>query len=440
MAALEQAQENIQLAQQLINQMSGQASTAAANLNSISGPSHILTQNVNVPQPVTDAIKAKEPNTNIAVRDYANAASAEAKGTQYLAKIDAQIAGVFDDIDEAKDALNDDLEGINDQIAAIIAVDLDDLAVDPGPVRSYINTMLSTVPPMITALVNAANPILVSQGVQDQIWNQARDRENRELQRVRDGLVNDFGARGFGVPAGPLFKQTEMAERITVEKNTSINRDVAIKAIDVEIGNARLKAELAVRANEAAVNASTILYQAAIKGEIDISQYIFEAARAILSAREAAVRALSAALDAKSKIYTLTPEMRVKAFSAYADLARACGQLTALRVDAVQANAAIGRSVADLEAGNADRVLRATLETIANKVRNTERKLKVDTDNIDRKLRVNIANYEGDGKTHDRRASGKIKAVETFKDIAASAFSALNTLTSISVTEESESE
>ena len=71
--------------------------------------------------------------------------------------------------------------------------------------------------------------------VEEAIWNRARDRDARESSRILDEASTAFASRGFSYPPGALnavILEVGHAER---EKNVSTDREVAMKAIDVQI-------------------------------------------------------------------------------------------------------------------------------------------------------------------------------------------------------------
>lgn len=71
--------------------------------------------------------------------------------------------------------------------------------------------------------------------VEEAIWNRARDRDSRDSSRILDEASTTFASRGFSYPPGALnavILEVGHAER---EKNVSTDREVAMKAIDVQI-------------------------------------------------------------------------------------------------------------------------------------------------------------------------------------------------------------
>jgi hypothetical protein len=75
--------------------------------------------------------------------------------------------------------------------------------------------------------------------VEEAIWNRARDRELRDSSRLQDEAVTAFAARGFSYPPGALNSVLLMTGQAEREKIASINREVAIKSIDVQIETIR---------------------------------------------------------------------------------------------------------------------------------------------------------------------------------------------------------
>lgn len=421
-AALDQAQANIELAQETIQDATSQADTAASNLMTLGAATNKSYQNV-----AGADVETEDVESTIASTDYVGAGSLQPTINGYIASADSRTTQVFNDIAAAKTALDADIATINNQIAELLAEDLDSLSVDAAPARAFITQMVNGTTPLLANLVNAANPILVDQTAQDQIWNKSRDREVRENQRGREILVSEFASRGFTVPAGILFKKIENAERLVMENNITLSREVAIKAVDVAVANAQLRAQLVIQAHQAAAAAYTGLYQAAMQGEINIAQYIFESARAIVAARQAAIQALVAALDGKLKIYMMAPELRAKALDAYAQLARTAIQGLGVKVDAVRANASVGEATARIETDNKERLLRADTFNVQTLIADADRRLRTDSINLD-----------NENRDLDRKRDARVTIMQAYKDIAASAFSALNTLTSISINEESD--
>lgn len=326
---------------------------------------------------------------------------------------DADLALLKNQLNDALSALTVQIPAFNslsdeygDQLNSILTLDLDSMlaAYNPGPARAHLASMIAGVTPLIPNIIAAANPILVSQGAQDQIWNKSRDREVRENARGREILVGEFASRGFTVPAGPLYKQIENAERLVMQNNITLSRDVAIKAIDVAVDNAKVAAEFLLRANVAATSAYQQLYKAAIDGEIQIAQFVLDAAKALLLARKTVLEALDAVLGAKIKIALLPLDARVKAMDAYYGVVDTANKLL------------------------------IALKEISLKTGTTY--TSHERDNVERLFTFDRYNKEVESKQYGDRLRAREAIAAAYKDVIASAFSALNTLTNLSITAE----
>ena len=65
------------------------------------------------------------------------------------------------------------------------------------------------------------------------LWNRARDRENIGILAAYDEAKRNYSMSGFTMPSGALTKALEKATNIALEKNSSVNRDLAIKKADL---------------------------------------------------------------------------------------------------------------------------------------------------------------------------------------------------------------
>lgn len=65
------------------------------------------------------------------------------------------------------------------------------------------------------------------------LWNRARDRENIGAQMALEEVKRNYSMSNFSMPSGALTKAMEKATGLAVEKNSSVNRDLAIKKADL---------------------------------------------------------------------------------------------------------------------------------------------------------------------------------------------------------------
>jgi len=69
------------------------------------------------------------------------------------------------------------------------------------------------------------------------LWMRAVDREVRNSERAIQEANRAAAARGFSLPPGALFAQMESVRQDTMEKNSSVQRDIALKRADLYVQN-----------------------------------------------------------------------------------------------------------------------------------------------------------------------------------------------------------
>ena len=67
------------------------------------------------------------------------------------------------------------------------------------------------------------------------IWQRARDKEMREVSRLTDDSLSAFSSRGWSIPAGALASRLYTIQQEANAKLASINRDIAIKDVEVQV-------------------------------------------------------------------------------------------------------------------------------------------------------------------------------------------------------------
>lgn len=80
---------------------------------------------------------------------------------------------------------------------------------------------------------------------EDALWNRAREREMVNAQVAIDNLASLTAGRGFPLPNGAFFYAAQAAAQDALEKNSSVNRDIAIKRGDMYVENRRFIIEQA---------------------------------------------------------------------------------------------------------------------------------------------------------------------------------------------------
>lgn len=86
-----------------------------------------------------------------------------------------------------------------------------------------------------TALTNDVSNGGYGLDTQDELdlWNRARDREAINAQMAVDEAKRNYSMSAFSMPSGALTQAMERANGVAIEKNSSVNRDLAIKKADL---------------------------------------------------------------------------------------------------------------------------------------------------------------------------------------------------------------
>lgn len=84
-------------------------------------------------------------------------------------------------------------------------------------------------------------------GIEEAIWERARRREAREAYRLEQEALTQGAARGFMIPPGAVTYRMLQVQQDSVDRQSSANRDEAIKHIDIIIENVRFAVEEGVK-------------------------------------------------------------------------------------------------------------------------------------------------------------------------------------------------
>ena len=98
--------------------------------------------------------------------------------------------------------------------------------------------------------------------IENQIWDRARDRENEQTFEAAEQAIDEWAGRGFSLPPGALTGRVAEIQRKASDKLATINRDIAIKNIEIEIQNIRFAIEQANNLRISAINAAVAYIRA----------------------------------------------------------------------------------------------------------------------------------------------------------------------------------
>lgn len=135
--------------------------------------------------------------------------------------------------------------------------------------------------------------------VEEAIWNRGRDREYQTYAAALDQIAGDFAARGFALPPGAAAQLADQAIQKAREAAGNVNRDIIVKAADLEQSNRQFAMNLGWQ-----VEAGLIQYwsQQAARS-FDAAKYLVEAAIAVYGARVQGYNAEVQAFTARASVY-----------------------------------------------------------------------------------------------------------------------------------------
>lgn len=119
------------------------------------------------------------------------------------------------------------------------------------------------------------------------LWERERERELANGTTAANEAARQFAARGFKLPPGALNAALSQANQTTLEKNSSVSRDIALKRADMYVENRKFTFQMAVE-----VEKTLIDYASAYFGRQ------LEAAKAQLQAYETSVGIFNAQISA----------------------------------------------------------------------------------------------------------------------------------------------
>ncbi len=241
-----------------------------------------------------------------------------------------------------------DFEGEADSQATKILNDLDSRFSD------FLDTYYpSTVTRFESARDWIDNQILnggsgINADVESQVWDRARSREDKLALRSIDDALYSVGRRGWPTPPGVDLERLQMAEQENLNKQATLERDIAIKTFETEV-------QVTLKAVEFAIDIQT-------QAQTAVAAYISAIVAAYNSATnhgEILAKLTGELYDYTLKYYTMKlsyESERVKTeavkYNAELDTTRLARDIIASRAETMT-NAAISAAVAMGNIGSA---------------------------------------------------------------------------------------
>ncbi len=119
--------------------------------------------------------------------------------------------------------------------------------LDPGE-------LLDLVSAKLTNMINGEGYGLDPQDEAD-IWNRARDRETYNSQLAMEEVNRNYSLSGLSLPPGAMIHALYKATSQAVEKNSSVNRDLAIKKVELYWEAKKTVLQFAIALRQAVMNA-----------------------------------------------------------------------------------------------------------------------------------------------------------------------------------------
>jgi len=168
--------------------------------------------------------------------------------------------------------------------------------------------------------------------IEDAIYTRAAEREDRITMQAVQEILDEFAGRGFTAPPGMMNKRVDSIRADRNLKKQGHSRDLAIRAMDIEIENLRFAVqqgiaaeELFVRLHLAAVERSFQVARLAVEFAIDLYRISVE----VFQARIELVRTEAIAYEAEVRGALATIEL----YKALIDAEQAKAQINQALVD-----------------------------------------------------------------------------------------------------------
>lgn len=192
---------------------------------------------------------------------------------------------------------------------------------DPGynsQLRQYVADKL------IFDLINGGYGIDVND--EQALFDRARDREAQLLSENELNVTRQAAGTGFPLPQGALFKQLEKARSEYVAKNSSVNRDIALKRADLFVANRRQVIEQAMKYEDQGIE----LYNAiqnrtllAARTQVEMAVFLFDSGVKLFQSRLAA---LTSQVESQLAINQALVNIHASSVAAYAATVNAAVQ------------------------------------------------------------------------------------------------------------------
>jgi hypothetical protein len=158
--------------------------------------------------------------------------------------------------------------------------------------EAYTSDLLASIKANLLRWVDGAATGL-EPGVEDALWNRARDREQTAGAGLAQDAIRQFAVRGFTSPPGALAVALQRAAQAVSDNSVTVSRDIAIKQAELEQANRRFAFEQAWQVESGLISYAGQIAARALDASKYTAQILLDVFRAEVERYNAEVNAFS---------------------------------------------------------------------------------------------------------------------------------------------------
>lgn len=196
--------------------------------------------------------------------------------------------------------------------------------------QAYSPLMVDQTVAKLTAMLNGENGIPAP--VVAQIWSREADREAEQAFRAEQEVREDWAARGFTRPGGPVAALLQRVRQNSQNQRNAQSRDVAIKEIDVLLDQLKFAVAQGIALEQTWIG----LYTSVQDRRLQAAQVAVNIAIAVFNAKVSLFNAEMQAFQIEAQVYRERVQAEVAKVQVYAEQVRAqslIGQLNQQEVE-----------------------------------------------------------------------------------------------------------
>lgn len=168
--------------------------------------------------------------------------------------------------------------------------------------------------------------------IESALFDRSRGREDLLAVKITQETVEEWGSRGFTEPLGPLARRVLEVRQGNQNAGSAVNRDLTIKAMDVEIENLRFFVVQGTALEQVLIS----MHLAVEERRFQAAKYLYDSFVAIFNARIALHNARVESYRVDAQVYRDRIEAekaKVEVFKAEVDAQRAIGEINKILVE-----------------------------------------------------------------------------------------------------------